>query len=189
MLFVESKAPTAAAAAAQNARDVQRVRDTLRLAGVDTGVTTASYHVGPHYEHDPGAREPRSAGYIARTSLRVQLRRLDQVARVIDAGLAKGASGVESVWFESSTAEQERRAALAEAAQAARRDAEALARSLGGSLGPLLSTSTVGAYDPRRINVTMGMGEVGMMRGTTITPNEILISAAVVTRWQFIPAP
>jgi uncharacterized protein YggE len=186
-LFVESKAPSAAAAAAQNGRAVQAVRDTLRRVGLDSAATTSSYNVGPNYEPNPERGEPRRSGYAARTVLRVRLTRLDQVGRVIDAGLAKGATGVENVWFEASTAEQERRAALAEAAVAARRDAEALARALGGSLGALLSTSTVGAFDPRRIN--MMMGETAMARGTQITPSELLISAAVVTRWQFVPAP
>jgi uncharacterized protein YggE len=185
-LFVESKAQSAAAAATLNTRAVQAVLDTLRRVGLDTAVTTSSYNVGPNYEPGPERGEPRRSGYAARTVLRVRLTRLDQVGRVIDAGLGKGASGVESVWFEASTAEQERRAALAEAALAARRDAEALARALGGSLGRLLSTSTVGAFDPRRINVSMG-GDAAMARRTQITPSEIVISAAVVTRWQFIP--
>jgi uncharacterized protein YggE len=185
-LTVESRAESAAAAAAQNVRAVQGVLDTLRRIGLDTAVATSSYNVGPNWEPEPDRREPRRVGYVARTVLRVRLTRLDLVGRVIDAGLAKGATGIESVWFEASTAEQERRAALAEAAVAARRDAEALARSLGGSLGPLLSTSTAGANDPRRINVLAGGAG---MRTTQITPTEIVISAAVITRWQFIPSP
>jgi uncharacterized protein YggE len=187
-LTVESRAASAAAAAAQNVRSVQAVLDTLRRIGLDTAVATSSYNVGPNWEPDPERREPRRVGYVARTVLRVRLTRLEMVGRVIDAGLAKGATGIESVWFEASTVEQERRAALAEAALAARRDAEALARSLGGSLGPLLSSSTVGANDPRRINMMMSAGG-SAMRNTQITPTEIVISAAVVTRWQFIPSP
>jgi uncharacterized protein len=187
-LAVESKASSAAVAASANARAVQSVLDTLRRTGLDSTVTTASYNVGPNYE--PMPREaPQRVGYVARTVLRVKLTRLDQVGRVIDAGLAKGATGVQNVWFESSTAEELRRGALADAALAARRDAEALARALGGSLGPLLSTSTAGANDPRRINVAYGSagGEVAMRTMSQITPSEIVIAAAVITRWQFVP--
>ena len=187
-LAVESKAASAAVAASANARAVQSVLDTLRRTGLDSAVATASYNVGANYE--PVPREaPQRQGYVARTVLRVKLTRLDQVGRVIDAGLAKGATGVQNVWFESSTAEELRRGALADAAQAARRDADALARALGGSLGAMLSTSTAGAYDPRRINVAYGsVGGEGMMRTTSsqITPSEIVITAAVVTRWQFV---
>jgi uncharacterized protein YggE len=190
MLFVQTKATTAAPAAAANARAVAAVRDTLRKLGVDSGVTTASYHVGPDYDVRPVDRDgrPRPVGYSARTVVRVPLTRLDQIGRVIDAGLARGATGVEGVSFESSTAEQARREALAEAAAAARRDAEALARALGGSIGALLNTSTAGGNDSRRLNVMMRSANVGYAGSSTqITPNEIVVSAAVVTRWRFMP--
>lgn len=191
MLFVESRASSASLAAAANARAVADVRDTLAKLGLDsTATTAASYHVGPEYEApEPMERgtRPRQRGYVARTAIRVELRRLDQVGRAIDAGLRRGASGVEGVHFAASTAEEAHRAALAEAAQAARRDAEALARSLGGTLGPVLSVSTAGAGDPRRLNVMMRgpMGYGGA--GTSVTPTEIVVAAGVVVRWRFQP--
>jgi len=184
MLFVESKAVSAAAAAAANARSVRAVRDTLARLGLDSAVATASYNVGPDYEQSPRAEGPRRIGYVARTVIRVQLRQLDLIGRVIDAALARGATGVENVWFESSTAEQARREAMADAAQAARRDAEALASSLGGTLGRLISVSTVGSMDPRRMNMAL---ESAMKMGTQITPNEIVVRSAVETRWEFLP--
>ena len=190
MLFVESRAASAVAAANANARVVAAVRDTLRRLGLDSAATTAAYNVGPDYEQprpDVRGGEPQRRGYLARTSLRVRLSRLDEIGRAIDAGLARGASGVEGVFFESSTAEETRRAALAEAAAAARRDAEALARALGGTLGPLVSVTTAGGgMDPRRM---VGVrGAVGYATGSTsVAPNEIVIGAAVVTRWRFVP--
>jgi uncharacterized protein YggE len=188
MLYIESKAPSAAAAASANARAVAAVRDTLRKLGLDSAATTASYNVGPNYEQgDPTIRgEPRRVGYAARTSVRVELKALDQVGRVIDAGLAKGATGVEGVYFESSRAEEARRAALADAAQAARKDAEVLAAAMGGSIGPLISLTTASNIDPRRMNVMM-RGTVGMVSGTVVSPSEIVIAAGVVTKWRFVP--
>jgi uncharacterized protein YggE len=187
-LIIETRAATAAGAAGQNTRAVNAVSDTLRRAGVDSGITTSSYHVGPNYEPAPERMEPRRIGYVARTVLRVRMTRLADVGAVIDMGLAKGATGVEQVYFESSRVEEERRAALAEAAAAARRDADVLARAMGGTLGRLLSVSTAGANDPRRVNMMYGLQEMSM-RSTAITPNEIVIAAAVVTRWLFVPAP
>jgi uncharacterized protein len=185
-LIVESRAGLAAAAASQNSRAVQAVLDTLRRAALDSSATTFSYHVGVDYDRQPmTAGEQRPLRYVARTVLRVRLTRLENVGRVIDAGLAKGATGVEGVYFEASAAEQERRSALAEAGVAARRDAEALAQAMGGTLGPLLSISTAGATDPRRIN----MMETRLAGGTAITPGEMVIAAAVITRWQFNPRP
>lgn len=190
MLLVESRAPGAAGAAAANARAVTAVRDTLRQLGLDSATTTASYSVHPAFDPPrPTDRgEPRQAGYAARTVVRVVLRRLDLVGRVIDAGLSRGATGVEGVFFEASSAEDARRAALADAAEVARRDAEALARALGGNIGPLLSVSTASSMDPRRMNVQFRMQAGGMgMAGTEVTPNEIVIAAGVVTRWRFVP--
>ncbi|MGH7638524.1 MAG: SIMPL domain-containing protein [Gemmatimonadaceae bacterium] len=185
MLVVESRAEGANAAAAANARAVQAVRDTLAHSGLDSAVTTAGYHVGVRYEPvDRGA--PRQAGYVARTALRVRPQRIDQVGRVIDVGLASGATGVEGVYFESSRMEEARREAMNDASAAARRDAESLARALGGSLGRLISVSTVGSMDPRRLNMTLAGGTASALR-TLITPNEIVVHAAVETRWQFIP--
>jgi uncharacterized protein YggE len=187
LLLVQSKAPSAGEAASANARIVQAVRDTLRQLGLN--VTTATYNVSANFEPPrPGAREegPRQVGYAANTTIRAQLGRVDQVGRAIDAGLARGATGVQGVLFESSQSEEARRAALADAAAAARRDAEALVRALGGTLGPLISASTAGGNDPRRANVAMrSMSNIGYQ--TEVTPTDILVTAGVVTRWRFVP--
>jgi uncharacterized protein YggE len=185
-LLVESKAPEASTAATSNARAVQVVRDSLRRLGLDSAVTTASYNVGPNYEPRPMDREgPRQMGYVARTVLRVHLTRIDLVGRVIDAGLAAGAAGVQGVLFEASTAPSARREALALAAAAARQDAEVLARSLGGSLGPLISSSTanVAGGSVMRYPVSTGSADFS----TQIAPNEIVVNAIVTTKWKFIP--
>jgi uncharacterized protein YggE len=191
LLLIESKAPEAAAAAAANARAVQAVRDTLRRFSVDSAVTTASYSVGPNYEPvRPVDREgPRQVGYAARTLLRVQLGRIDLVGRTIDAGLAGGATGVQGVIFEASTTAAARRDALALAAVEARQDAERLARALGGTLGPLVSSTSGGsAMDPRRMMAQERiMVAGGMSYPTQLAPNEIVVTAVVTTRWRFVP--
>ena len=190
LIQVITRATSAGAAATQNARQVDAVRDTLRVLGLASRVTNASYNVGPDYEPPPTTREggPRRVGYAARTVLRVQLSNLSQIGQVIDASLARGATGVDGVFFESSTAEQARREALGDAATAARADAEALARAMGGSLGALLGTSTAASNDPRRMNVALSrIGYGGGAGSTMVTPNEIVVSAGVVARWRFVP--
>jgi uncharacterized protein len=194
-LLIESKAVSAATAAAGNTRAVAAVRDTLRRLGLDSAATTASYNVSPDFEAVRTATPPRRIGYVARTTIRVALRQLDQVGRVIDGGLAAGATGVQGVYFEASTAEEARRSAMGDAAQAARRDAEAIARALGGSIGALLSVSTAGNSDPRRLNAEFGGyggggGGAGGFASTApdITPSDIVVRAGVITRWQFVPA-
>lgn len=187
-LIVTTKAMAAAAAASANARVMEAVRDTLRKIGFDSAVATASYNVGPDYESPVSRDDPRPRGYMARSVVRVRVGKLDQVGRIIDAALGRGASGVEAVQFESSIADEARRQALAEASIAARRDAEALAAALGGSVGPLISASTAGSLDTRRMNVMMEVAASGRVAGgTAIRPDEILIVAGVITKWEFVP--
>jgi uncharacterized protein YggE len=110
------------------------------------------------------------------------------VGRTIDAGLAGGATGVQGVFFEASTTPAARRDALALAAAEARQDAERLARALGGTLGPLLSSSTAGAgLDLRRIAPARMEMVAGGSYPTQMAPNEIVVTAVVTTRWRFIP--
>jgi uncharacterized protein YggE len=182
---IQTRARSAGAAASANATAVQAVMDTLRRAGLDSAASTSSYHVGPDYERRPVSGEPQVIGYVANTTLRVRPPRIDLVGRVIDVSFAKGATGVEGVYFESSRAEEARREAMTDAAAAARRDAEALARALGGTLGPLLSTSTVGRDYPDRTNIAMG--EMVVASGTQIMPGQLVVTASVVTRWRFLP--
>ena len=56
---------------------------------------------------------------------------------------------------------------------------------VAGIVVALLHASTAGVNDPRRLNVMMG--EMAGGRGTQITPSEIVVTAGVVTRWQFVP--
>ena len=182
---IQTRASSAAAAASANATAVQAVIDTLRRAGLDSTASTAGYHVGPDYDRRPVSGAPQVIGYVANTTLRVRPPRIDLVGRVIDVAFAKGATGVQGVSFESSRAEDARREAMTDAATAARRDAEALARALGGTLGPLLSVSTVDRDYPNGVNVSHGEVEVG--GGTQIMPGQLIVTAAVTTRWRFIP--
>jgi uncharacterized protein YggE len=195
MLRIETKSPMSAGeAAVVNAHLVDAVRDTLKKAGLDSSVVTTAYSVGPDVQSDPRG-EQRQVGYVARTVLRVSLGRLDQVGRVIDVGLAKGATGVTGVIFEASNMEGARLEALADAATAARRQAEALAKALGGTLGPLISSSTsmvgVAGGDVRYSMALEEMAYTSAARAipTQLSPREIVVSAVVTTRWQFVPRP
>jgi uncharacterized protein YggE len=67
-------------------------------------------------------------------------------------------------------------------------DAEALARALGGSLGPVISATTTA--DSRRYEMQMTRSVSGVSGGgpMPIVPSEILIIAGTQVRWQFIAA-
>jgi uncharacterized protein len=190
-LAVETKGPAAATVAAQNARIQRRVLDTLRTLGFgEDEVSTLNYNVGPNYEES--AREMRQVGYVARNAITVRVRQLERIGAIIDAALARGATQVQDVDFESSRADSARRAALAEASAEARADAEAVARAMGGSLGPLLDASTSGQYpwlvQMRAAAAYSGFAGARAAQATQITPAAIRVDAMVSARWRFLPA-
>ena len=88
---------------------------------------------------------PKVTGYTVTNTVRADVRRIDDVGKLIDAALAKGANEISSLQFYSSKADSARRAALAAAVADARADAEVLARAAGGTLGALVELSTTRA--------------------------------------------
>lgn len=131
------------------------------ITRVDTklkAVTTALKALGPRVTLDPPIAyavgpSPAPNGYpgnanpptnVARSVIRVQLNRVDQVAQVVATAISAGASNSSSLAFESSVVDSVRRVRITEAIDVARADAEAIAHSLGGRLGALVSVNTSG---------------------------------------------
>src|SRR6185312_3797945 len=127
--------------------------------------------VQPEMQYSPnGTTPPRVTGYIVTNTVRADVRRLDDVAKVIDAALAKGANEISSLEFYSSKSDSARRAALGTAVANARQDAEALARAAGGSLGQIVEIST-GELPVRPLSVSMRSGMVAAAK-TPIEPGQ-----------------
>ena len=182
---VQSRGTTAAAAGADNARRQRAVLDTLRALGISGDrVSTMNYNVSPEISYSPNnATPPKVVGYTVTNTVRAEIVRLDDVGRVIDAVLAKGANEMSSLQFFSSRADSARRAALGVAVANARADAEALAKAAGGSLG-LLSEISTGETPIRPI--PMAMAKVATQAATPIEPGEQTIQVMVSARWIFI---
>jgi len=192
VLSVQTKGLTAAQVAAANARLQRLVLDTLRALGYSgSQVSTIGYNVEPNYEPVPNALGPRQRGYIAQNTVRVRVTQLDRVGSLIDAALARGATGVEDVEFEASNTDAPRQAALADAAAQAKTDATALAKAMGGTLGRLVELTTqVEPVYPRAFDLAPHNRSSYMMASETpITPTEITIQSAIVARWEFLPTP
>lgn len=186
MLGVQSRAATAAAAGADNARRQRAVLDTLRALGLTpTELSTLNYNVSPEMQYPQNGGTPRVTGYVVTNTVRADIRRIDDVGRLIDAALAKGANEVSSLQFYSSKADSARRAALSAAVANARSDAEALARAAGGSLGPVVEISSESA-PIRPFAEAMTMAKAARVP-TPIEPGEQTVTATVSARFGFIP--
>lgn len=190
---VQTRAATAAQAGTDNARKTRAVIDAVKARGIPAEqIATSEYNLYPEYDQREQPREgpqtPRVIGYVVNNTVRIEVRRLDQVGAIIDAALAAGANMVNTIQFFASNADAARRSALAEAVARARGDAEALAKGAGGSLGALLELNT----QSPPVRPVFG-GERLMMRDaaavvqTPIEPGQQTLTVWVSGRWGFEP--
>jgi uncharacterized protein YggE len=184
---VETRASTAAAAAADNARRQRAVIDALKAKGVVADhITTAGYSVVADERYDAGQRTV--TGYVARNSIVVEVGKLEQLGALIDTALAAEANLVSSLRLYSSRFDDVRRVALRMAVAQAKEDASAMAVAAGGSLGPLLEVTSNDAGMPRPM-MQVALSSARMAGGaaeTPIAPGEQRVSVSVTTRWLFV---
>jgi uncharacterized protein YggE len=188
---IATRATTAVEAASQNAQKVQAVVRALRATGLtEKDITTAGYDLHQDYDYRPD-RRPEPAGFMANTSIRAEVRRLETLGKVIDAAIAGGATGISGVQYFASNTEEARRSAMAEAVREARIDADVLARAAGGSLGRLIALNSGGVNQPfpRQMIEAGAMAMPRAAAPTNIVPGELTVIAIVSGRWEFIPGP
>jgi len=189
-ISVQTRATTAAAAAAENAVKQKAVIDALRALGIAAvDISTAGYNVYPETRYEPN-REPVIIGYNVTNTLSIEIKTLTMIGPAIDAALAKGANMITSLQFYASNTDVARREAIGSAIQKARLDAEATARAAGGTLGQLLEVN-IGAYfppPPRPIQLRQMEGRVAAapVMDTPINPGEQTVAVDVSTRWAFV---
>jgi uncharacterized protein YggE len=187
---VYSRAVSAAAAARDNARKQAAIIDTLVALGFTRDqISTVNYSVNPEMRQLPQTGRMEVTGYTVSNTVRVDVRRLEQIGPAIDASLAKGANQINGLDFYVANSDEPRRRALGQAIERARLDAEAIARAAGGTLGALLEISTSGPGGPiimRREMAMMGRAQMADAP-TPIEPGEEIVRVMVSARWQFIP--
>jgi uncharacterized protein len=187
-ISVQTQAPTAAAAATENARKQKAVIDAIRAAGVDAkDIATINYNVYPEQRYEPN-REPVVIGYNVTNTLSVDLKAISLVGPVIDAALSKGANMITSLQFIASNTESARQEAIGIAVRKARADAEAAARAAGGSISGLLEVN-VGAYfppPPRPMEMKVQRAGAPAMADTPISAGDQTLAVDVNTRWRFV---
>ena len=187
LIGVQTRAPTAAAAARENNARQQAIIAAITATGIPKEqISTENYNVYPETRSDRPGQNPTVIGYVVSNVVRVEVHRTDQVGPVIDAALAKGANQINSLEFFSSNTDAGRRQALSDAIGKARGDAEAMARAAGGGLGQLLELSTAEVGPPRPLYRAVAMMDKSAAP-TPIEPGELTLHVAVTARWQFVP--
>lgn len=186
---VQTRGPTAAQASAENARKARAISDTLRAMGIPAArLSTAEFNVFPEQRFEPqrGDTEPKIIGYNVMNTVRVEVHDVQQLGRLIDAALAKGANGINSLQFSASNMDEARRSALAAAVTRARADAESIARAGGGQLGELLEL-TANPFDYPRPMPMMMRAQAEMANASTpISAGEQTVTVTIMARWRFV---
>jgi uncharacterized protein YggE len=185
---VESRGATAANAGVETARKQRAVLDTLRVLGIAADqMSTASIEIHPEFVYPGENKPPRVSGYVARNSLRVEVRNIEQTGALIDAALAKEATGIGSLQFSSSRQDDARRMALENAVTKAKAEAEAMAKAAGGVLGSLIELSALPSYErPVALEMNAMRMAPAAQQATPVSPGQIKISASVSGRWGYI---
>jgi uncharacterized protein len=186
-ISVQTRAATAAAAAAENASKTQAVLAALRSLGLGNDqLSTINYNINPEQRYEPN-RDPVVTGYTVTNTILADIQRLNQVGPVIDAAVSRGANMITSLEFYASNTEAARRAALASAIEKARGDAEAAARAARGTLGALLEIN-IGGYSRPPQPLMMMKQAMEAQANTPINPGQETLAVEVSTRWRFLPA-
>ncbi len=186
---VQTRASTAAAAAADNARRTRAVLDALMKLGLTkTDLSTENYNVNPEMRYDnTNGAPPKVTGYVVTNSVRAESRRTEQAGEIIDAALGAGANMINSLSFYASSIDAARREAIGTAVASAKADAEAMAAAAGGSLGVLLEMSSGGPISPPHPMYEMARSKMAMAADTPINPGQQTVNAQVSARWAFVP--
>jgi len=132
-------------------------------------------------------RRPASS----RNTIRAEVRKLDDLGKVIDAALGGGATEISGIQFLAANSEAARLTALAEAVRQARGEAETIARAAGGSLGRAIALTSGGPQMMRQepfYDMQM-RGMAASVAATSITPRDLTVYAQVSGRWEFVPGP
>jgi uncharacterized protein YggE len=185
---VETRAGDGARASDQNALIVRAILDTLRRGFRlgDKELATIGYSLRPQLVYPSDGKPPQVTGYVAVNTVRVRTSETARAGAIIDAAIAKGATGLGGLSFYAANTDEARRRALAAAVESARRDAEAMATAAGGRLGQLIELTT-NPPEPVWPMQAAAMVEAGRIAQapTPIQIGDQKVSATVSARWLF----
>ncbi|HEX2191414.1 MAG TPA: SIMPL domain-containing protein [Longimicrobiaceae bacterium] len=180
---VETTAPTAQAAAEQNARAMEQVIRALTSAGIPRrDIETRNFSVFPDYAPPrPGTEEPTVRGYRVTNVVTARTERIAQVGSLVDAALRAGANRVHGVRFAIRDPGPVRAEAIRNAVAKGRADAAAIAGALGVRLGPVLDASTAGGAPPvfAKLEMAQARDFAGGGASTPIESGEQTVTASV----------
>jgi uncharacterized protein len=175
-LGVETQAPDAKTALAQNAERLGRVIDALRKAGVaKDDLRTSNVSIWPQRESDGMS----VTGYQAHNAVSAELD-VAKAGAAIDAAVAAGANVASGPMMSVSERDALYRKALKNAVEAARAKAEAIADAAGVKLGRVTAVVESSGYEqPGPMPYALEAAKDSVAMSTPIEPGKQAIEATV----------
>ena len=144
-LGVEARRPTLSEARAEVNATVERLLALTRELKIEPKfVDSTRLQVQPDYRWDEKSSSQVLLGYVVSRQVDVELHDLDRLGTLLEKSVSAGVNQVGGARLDSSRRKELERAALSQAVDDARLNADALARAAGAKLGPVQSLSTTG---------------------------------------------
>ncbi len=183
-LGVSSQGTDGSTAFQANATKMKAIMRALQQSGVASAdISTTGLNLNQHTK-DAGTPQQTTV-FTAQNEVQVTIHDLTKVGTAISAAIAAGASNVRNVQFQLSDPTAVSQRALAQAVDGARSKAEAMAKTAGASLGPIVSMRQETGGQPYYRNFAYNaLGVAGAGMAAPISPQNIQTQATVTATWQ-----
>ena len=193
-LSLEARGATAEAARSELATRTQALHNALlgELIG-QRDIRTTGYHLGPEYRYDNNGKR-HLEGYLATTSLSVQVKDLDRLGNVLDRCVTRAQAQVEGASFGLQDEGKAEREILAAAVENAKAKAGVIATAGGRQLGVLIRAQLHGDQGAQRLTraanamlMAKSAMEEDAMPETHLDPGLITVRISVDTVFSLVP--
>ena len=177
---------TAEEAQAKNKDISEKAIKELLFAGLEKGDIETSYY-NLYRREDWTEDGPEFKGYQADHTLKITVKKVEDVGKYIDIAVRNGATSIQSVNFELSDAKRKQvsNQALEAAGSEAKEKAEILAKSVGGKVGRIVKiTESTTDYYPIPIYRDLAIAESGKAAEVPVQPQKLDVSARVTVEYE-----
>jgi uncharacterized protein len=147
---VLSSANTAREALDANTKSMEAIFASLKAAGIESKDTqTSNFMVNPRYDYGQNnGQPPKMVGYDVSNNVTVTVRKLDGLGAVLDSVVTSGSNQINGVAFQVSKPEAATDEARKLAVASALAKAKLYTEAAGVGLGPIITISEGGGYQP-----------------------------------------
>jgi uncharacterized protein len=181
IVSVQTAAPTASAAEAQNATAVDSVLSRMVRAGVaSSDIKTLGLQIWPQYDYRSG--QPLLTGFMATQTLQATIHDLHRIGAVIDAAVAGGATSVQGITYDINDHSAASAQALTKAVRDAQAKARAMADAAGVRLGAVVSMTDIES-SPYPFPIVRSAAPSAGNGATQVSPPDVQLTMSVTVGW------